>query len=139
MLILKTRIKKNPPSQSEIISFGKRIMKEMRMHGDICLLITTDKTIRKLNCNFAKRDKATDVLSFPNEMKKIYGNYIGDIAISLDKAKKQSIKEGHSLMHEIKILLLHGIIHLKGFDHASDNGQMDLLENKMQKKLGLEP
>ena len=90
-------------------------------------LITTDRELRVLNRRFRGKDHATDVLSFPP----------GDIAISLDRARAQAFEHGHSVNDELKILMLHGILHLTGMDHETDSGEMARAEAKWRRKLGL--
>ena len=96
-------------------------------------LITGDAEIRKLNRNFRGKDYATDVLSFPSGEK----DPLGDIAISLSKARAQARERGHSTEDEICILMLHGMLHLLGMDHETDNGRMARAERRWQKELGL--
>ncbi len=84
---------------------------------EVSIYLTDDETIRLLNKNFRGKDKATDVLSFTyNEQ---VGGYklLGEIAISIDTAKRQAKELGHSLEEEIKRLLVHGFVHLLGYDH----------------------
>ena len=95
-------------------------------HGVTCL-ISTDAELRRLNRTYLKNDYPTDVLSFPP----------GDLAISLDRAIEQARELGHSLEHELRILILHGMLHLSGFDHESDHGEMAKAELLWRKRLGL--
>jgi len=96
-------------------------------------LITNDAEVQALNRTWRKKDYATDVLSFPLTD----GQYIGDIAISLQRARAQAREWGHSIEDEIRILMLHGVLHLKGMDHESDSGEMARAEVRWRKKLGL--
>jgi probable rRNA maturation factor len=93
----------------------------------VTCLITTDAELRRLNRQFRGEDYATDVLSFPPD----------DIAISLDRAAEQAKKLGHSLEEEVRILMLHGLLHLRGMDHETDSGQMRRAETSWRKRLGL--
>jgi len=88
-------------------------------------LVTGDAELRLLNLRFRGKDAATDVLSFPSGEK----DPIGDIAISLGR--------GHTIENEICILMLHGVLHLLGMDHESDNGRMARAELRWQRTLGL--
>ncbi len=100
------------------------------------MLLTTDKAIRRLNRQFRGKDKATDVLSFPAaEPEKTRA--AGDLAISVHTARKQADVLGHALRVEIKILMLHGLLHLAGFDHETDSGEMARREGRLRSKLGL--
>lgn len=95
-------------------------------------LITTDAELRRLNRTFRRKDYATDVLSFPS------GNGVpGEIAISLDRAGEQAAEHGHSLEQEIRILMLHGVLHLSGMDHETDDGEMARVEARWRKRFGL--
>ena len=88
----------------------------------ITLLITNNKEILKLNKRFRNKNEPTDVLSFHlNKKEQIKNNYLGDIVISLDKAKEESQKKKIKLEDELKMLLIHGYLHLLGYDHKQDN------------------
>jgi len=97
------------------------------------IAFVSDKTIRDLNNQFRGIDKSTDVLSFPAEE----DDNLGDIAISLDTAAAQCMENGLTLDEEIAQLMLHGLLHLSGYDHETDNGEMNQLELKLRKKLGI--
>lgn len=97
------------------------------------IAFVSDKTIRELNHQFRGIDKSTDVLSFPAEEE----NNLGDIAISIDTAASQCTENGLTLDEEIAQLMLHGLLHLSGYDHETDNGEMNRLELKLRKKLGI--
>jgi probable rRNA maturation factor len=97
-------------------------------HGrSITCLITTDTELRKLNRQFRGKNYSTDVLSFPPD----------EMAISLDRAAAQAKELGHSLDEELRILMLHGVLHLRGMDHETDSGEMRHAEIRWRKKLGL--
>jgi probable rRNA maturation factor len=113
----------------------------VRLKGQVTILLTSDPAIRKLNRQFRGKNKATDVLSFPSE-----GSFpglpasqqmAGDLAISVPTALKQATEHGHSLSTEVKILMLHGLLHLAGYDHEIDTGQMARRERLLRGKLGL--
>ena len=91
---------------------------------DIEFILTTDEEIKELNKIYRNKNKATDVLSFPLEDENIPGMLLGSIIISLDTAKKGANEFGHSLEDEIKLLFIHGLLHLLGYDHETDNGEM---------------
>jgi probable rRNA maturation factor len=106
--------------------------------GQVTVLLTTDATIRDLNRRFRGKDEATDVLSFPatnplQSQKEI----AGDVAISLETARKQAVEQGHALGAELKVLILHGLLHLAGYDHETDAGKMQRRERQLRAKLGL--
>ncbi len=102
---------------------------------DIELLIVSDKTIQNINKEHRGIDKATDVLSFPLE--DIEHLPLGSIVISADKAKEISQKLSHSLEDEIILLFIHGLLHLLGYDHEIDNGEMRSKEQEIIKKFNL--
>jgi probable rRNA maturation factor len=108
----------------------------VRLRGHVTVLLTNDATMRDLNRRFRGKNKPTDVLSFPaadlvqNEEK-------GDLAIGVETALRQAAEQGHSLTIEIKILILHGLLHLAGHDHETDAGQMRRRERSLRAKLGL--
>jgi probable rRNA maturation factor len=97
------------------------------------IAFVSDKRIRELNRQFRGIDQATDVLSFPAEEQ----NNLGDIAVSVDTAAVQAKENGLSLDGEIAQLILHGLLHLCGYDHETDNGEMNRLELRMRRKLGI--
>ena len=80
---------------------------------DFSLVLTNDQEIRQLNKNFRKKDKPTDVLSFPSSLE----NYLGDLVISIDTAKIQAKDYGVTLIDELTRLIIHGLLHLLGYDH----------------------
>jgi len=96
--------------------------------------------MRALNLRFRGKDKVTDVLSFPAESSSNRSSsraFAGEIAISADIARKNAAHLGHSLADEIRVLALHGILHLAGFDHERDNGQMARKEARLREVLKL--
>jgi probable rRNA maturation factor len=96
-------------------------------------LITGDAELRSLNLRFRGKDAATDVLSFPSGI----GDPIGDVAVSLGRARAQARDRGHSIENEVCVLVLHGVLHLLGMDHETDGGKMARAESRWQRKLGL--
>jgi len=95
------------------------------------IAFVSDNSIRKLNQQFRGIDKATDVLSFPADEP----NNLGDVAVSLETAARQAKENGLSLDNEIAQLILHGLLHLSGYDHETDNGEMNRLELNLRRKL----
>src|ERR1035437_4951105 len=124
------------PSARTLARFLTQAQSAVRLRGQVTVLLTTDAAIRKLNRQFRGNDKATDVLSFPAEgigAEKI----AGELAISVPTARKQAVEQNHSLSTEIKVLILHGLLHLAGHDHESDNGKMARRERLLRARLGL--
>lgn len=104
------------------------------------VLVTSSVVLRSLNRQFRGKDKATDVLSFPASSPTSRGGkkkLAGDIAISADVAAENAARFGHSPAEEVKILALHGILHLAGFDHERDNGEMARKEATLRQALKL--
>lgn len=99
--------------------------------------LVSDRSIRRFNKQFRGQDKATDVLSFPAGEGQGEEHYLGDILISVETARKNATRFGVKLDQELKLLALHGILHLMGYDHESDRGQMARLESKWRLRLGL--
>jgi probable rRNA maturation factor len=117
---------------SRIESFAETLRARVARGREFHCLITGDAELRLLNLTYRSKDYATDVLSFPGE-----GPYLGDIAISLARARAQARQYGHTIEDEVRILMLHGLLHLKGMDHESDAGEMARAELHWRKKLGL--
>jgi probable rRNA maturation factor len=101
----------------------------------ITCLITDDRELQALNRQFRSKDSPTDVLSFPNSD----GASGGEMAISLERAAEQAAGLGHTLEDELRILMLHGLLHLTGLDHETDSGQMARAETLWRKRLKLPP
>ena len=99
-------------------------------------LITSDRELRRLNSVFRQHDYPTDVLSFPALAA---SNTLGELAISLERAEAQAQEFGHTTLDEVRILMLHGILHLTGLDHETDRGRMARAERKWRLKFGLPP
>ena len=124
------------PSARTLSRFLSEAQAAVRLKGEVTLLLTTDAAIRRLNRQFRDKDKATDVLSFPADG--IGAEEIaGDLAISVPTARKQAIEQGHPLATEIKVLILHGLLHLAGYDHEVDEGKMARRESQLRARLSL--
>ena len=105
-------------------------LRQIARGRDVTCLFTDDRELRRLNRQFRGANYATDVLSFPNANG-------GEIAISLDRAAAQAREHRHTLRDEVRILMLHGLLHLNGFDHETDSGEMARVEQRWRKRLGL--
>ncbi|HMK30472.1 MAG TPA: rRNA maturation RNase YbeY [Terriglobales bacterium] len=104
--------------------------------GKLNVLVTSGREIRRLNHRFRGKDTSTDVLSFPAEPS-APSDLAGEIAISAETAIANARRLRHSTLDEFKILILHGVIHLAGYDHEHDNGEMAREEARLRKRLGL--
>ncbi len=108
------------------------------LRGELHVLLADDRTLRRLNREWRGKDEATDVLSFPASPE-LAGRHAGDLAVSLETAQAQAVEQGHSLRDELRILLLHGLLHLAGMDHETDRGEMAAREAELRGILRLEP
>ena len=125
-------------STGALNSFLRRARKTIGLLGDVNVLLTANQQMRRLNRQFRQKNKPTDVLSFPSQqVEDSREKHAGDVAISIDMAKENAQRVGHSFEEEIKILMLHGMLHLAGYDHESDNGEMARLEDRLRRKFGL--
>jgi probable rRNA maturation factor len=104
-----------------------------RARGDVTVAITSDARIRALNRQFRRKDAPTDVLSFPSDEP----GYLGDIVIAEGVARRQAAEAGHARATELRVLALHGLLHLLGYDHEHDNGEMARLERRLRRRAGL--
>jgi len=121
---------------SALAAFLRRAQRAAKLAGDVNVLVTKSRQMQRLNRRFRGKDKPTDVLSFPaNGLPE--GRVAGDIAISAEIARDNARRRGHSLTEEIQILILHGVLHLAGYDHEQDDGRMALNEARLRKSLAL--
>ena len=130
-------------------SFLRRAQREVGFQGaDVTVCLVSDAEIARLNETFRKKKGPTDVLSFPSAWRRPArlggrpkaanaGEYLGDIAISPATARRYAKKNGRALSSELCVLILHGVLHLLGYDHETDRGEMDKVESKLRKRLGL--
>jgi probable rRNA maturation factor len=124
-------------SRRDLRAFLKRLEAEVAEGRAFCCLIAGDAELERLNREFRGKDYPTDVLSFPSAAGQAGGLPHGEIAISYDAARRQSIEYGHAVDQEIQILMLHGLLHLLGMDHEKDGGRMLSAERKWRIRLGL--
>ena len=121
-------------------AFLRRAQRAAGIAGEIGLRLVSDADMRALNRQFRGKDTPTDVLSFPVGAGPVAaGGCLGDIAVSIETANRQARARRHSLDTEIRILLLHGVLHLAGFDHETDQGEMRRKERALRRQLGLPP
>jgi probable rRNA maturation factor len=116
--------------------FVARARRAAGLKGKVNVLVTSSTEMKSLNRRFRGKDKPTDVLSFPAEAGSQEG-LAGEIAVSAEIAAHNARALGHSPAEEVKVLVLHGILHLRGYDHECDNGQMARREKQMRAKLRL--
>ena len=123
-------------SKPGLTRFLTRARTAAGLPGQVDVLLTSDAELKRLNRAYRGKNKATDVLSFPTPPE-IAPVHAGDLAISLDTAARQATTFGHSLDTEIRVLLLHGLLHLSGLDHETDRGEMAIREAELRNKLKL--
>ncbi len=128
-------------SEDTLQRFVLRARRAAGLQATVNVLVTSSAALRSLNRQFRSQNKATDVLSFPStspsSQSRKPAKLAGEIAISADIALQNSFRLGHTVSQEIKILALHGILHLAGFDHERDNGEMARKEATLRRALRL--
>jgi probable rRNA maturation factor len=151
--VILERRKTKDLSRLALARFANRAQRAAGLGGEVNILLTGDAEMHRLNLQFRRKDKPTDVLSFPSAPAAgsaalppapAAGSAAlpqapagGDIAISLAAARRQAAALGHSLLTEVKVLILHGMLHLAGHDHERDQGQMLGLEQRLRAQLHL--
>jgi len=121
-------------TRRDIATFARRVLRAVDAEPDeLSIAFVGDDAMRELNRKFRRKNKTTDVLTFPGD-----GPLLGEIVISIDQARRQAADEKHSLATEVRYLILHGILHAMGYDHETDNGEMNALELEVRAKVRLE-
>ena len=123
----------NSTDAQTLSRFATRAQRALALQGDVNICVTSNREMKALNRRFRHKNKATDVLSFPSQVPGV----AGDIAISLEIAAANAAELGHELATEVKILILHGLLHLAGFDHEIDDGEMRTREASLRQEMGL--
>ncbi|HKV24522.1 MAG TPA: rRNA maturation RNase YbeY [Candidatus Acidoferrum sp.] len=142
---------------------GEALRETGQGDAEVTVCFVRDAEMAQMNKRYRKKQGSTDVLSFPGEVngskadrgglaarrlmraRKVHAEnsqpqgrfYLGDIAIAPDTARRYARKNGRSLESELRVLILHGVLHLLGYDHESDHGEMDRIEQKLRRRLGL--
>jgi probable rRNA maturation factor len=124
-------------SEVALTRFVARARQAAGLKGSVDVLVTSSGEMKSLNRRFRGKDKATDVLSFPAAADGSRKRFAGEIAISADMAAQNAHELGHSAAEEAKILVLHGLLHLRGYDHERDRGEMERREKRLRTRLGL--
>lgn len=152
----------NTSRLGEYVAELKQALRLNRYDCNVCLM--DDRKIRRLNWRYRGKDRATDVLSFPWDAlpslprpcagrerarprlarrsakqcaAREFKNFLGEIVISVEAARRNARREGHSTLNEVRWLILHGLLHLLGYDHESDQGEMTKLELSLRSRLGI--
>lgn len=134
LIIFETEV--DGASEASLARFLAKARREVGLSGKVNVVVTTNDAIRDLNRRFRKKNKPTDVLSFAAG-DKFQSEIAGDIVISAEIAAENAVKLGHPFSTELKVLLLHGVLHLAGYDHEDDDGRMERKERKLRKAMRL--
>ena len=131
-------------------SFLRRVQNELSLkEASVTVCLVSDAEIARMNESFRRKKGPTDVLSFPSAARRRPGSlpaasnkmkeseFLGDIAIAPATARRYARKNGRTLPSELRVLILHGVLHLMGYDHETDRGEMDRVERKLRKRFGL--
>ncbi|MGD0842485.1 MAG: rRNA maturation RNase YbeY [Candidatus Acidiferrales bacterium] len=142
------RQRRVPVALTPLQQFAERARRELRFADDsVTVCLVSDAEIARMNRRFRGKRGPTDVLSFPskgNAAGRGQGStlrgaesYAGDIAISPSAARRNARRLDRSLPAELRVLILHGMLHLAGYDHETDRGEMDRIERRLRKRLGV--
>ena len=135
------RQRRVPVAIQPLQEFYERARQELKLPREsVTVQLISDEAMARLNRTFRNKRGPTDVLSFPANGAKpnAKSEYVGDIAISPETARRNARRFSSSLADELRILILHGMIHLAGFDHETDHGEMDRLERRLRRRLGVD-
>ena len=148
--MLINRQRRVPVATRPLTDFLGRARSALRLGDrDLTVCLVSDASIARLNCEFRGKPGPTDVLSFPanghaalrrarlSTSSPSSTSYLGDIAISPEAARRNAARFGRSLPQELCVLILHGVLHLLGYDHETDRGRMDRIERRLRAELGL--
>jgi probable rRNA maturation factor len=122
-------------SQRALTEFVAQACGAAGLRGSVTVMVTNSREMLALNSRFRGKKHATDVLSFPPPA--VDNGFAGDIAVSLDIAARNARSLGHSLGQEVQVLVLHGILHLAGYDHEGDEGEMAARERRLRQRFKL--
>lgn len=131
---LPLRFRLSAAEKNTLKKFARDLSQNISNGRPFTCLITTDREMQKLNKDFLQNDYPTDVLSFPSQ-----DATLGDLAISIERAEQQALEFGHDRIDELRILMLHGVLHLLGFDHEVDRGKMEREERRWRDFFQLPP
>jgi probable rRNA maturation factor len=121
--------------EGDVAGFVRRVGRDVGRGREFAVVVASDAAVRQANARFRGKRYSTDVLSFPDGER----GRLGDILISAHRAERQAREFGHQIEDELKLLILHGILHLVGHDHDADDGEMRRIEMRWRKRYGLEP
>ena len=122
-------------------AFAEQALREIGVRDEgATVVFTSDRLMRKLNREYRGKDYTTDVLSFPSKQtsfEKRVGAHLGDVVISVEQASRQAAEHRLGMEREVAQLILHGLLHLRGHDHETDGGEMNHLELRLRRRLGI--
>jgi probable rRNA maturation factor len=145
------RQRRIPLAVGPLANFCERVQRELGFPEEsVTVCFVSDPAIARMNLKFRDKKGPTDVLSFPAHRSRVHAvrsllqtrptrsdHYVGDIVISPETARRYARRRSHGLASELRVLILHGMIHLAGFDHENDSGEMMQLERHLRRRLGL--
>jgi probable rRNA maturation factor len=131
-VLVLNRQRRHPVSKERLENVLQGAARALDVSGEVALVLTNDRAMRPLNARYRGKDKPTDVLSFPGG-----GGAagLGDILISVETARRNARGLRRTLAQELDVLALHGLLHVLGYDHETDDGAMDRLERRLRRKL----
>ena len=127
------RQRKVPFDEGRILAFLGTLSQDLAQGREFSVVVGSDEAVRQANRRFRDLSRTTDVLSFPDGE----DGYLGDVLISAPRAARQASEHGHSIEEEIQALALHGMLHLNGYDHEVDDGEMRDTEERLRRTYGL--
>jgi probable rRNA maturation factor len=141
MIEVVNRQRKLPVDCERWRAFAERALKVVPSEGaGVTVAFVSDRVMRELNGRWRGKRGTTDVLSFPagqDEFEKLAGRSLGDVVISVEQAVRQAAEHGLDFDEEVAQLILHGLLHLCGYDHETDQGEMNRLELRLRRRLGI--
>jgi probable rRNA maturation factor len=141
MIEVVNRQRKVPLDGGRWQAFVEKALKVAPAEGaGVTIAFVSDRVMRELNRRWRGKRGTTDVLSFPagqDEFEKVEGSTLGDVVISVEQAARQAAEHGLGFEGEVAQLILHGVLHLCGYDHETDGGEMNRLELRLRRRLGI--
>lgn len=131
-VVLVNRQRRQPIPAARLRRTLQGAARALRVSGELTLVFTADRAMRTLNARYRKQDKTTDVLSFPGDGGECG---LGDVVISVPTAERNARRLGRALVQELDVLALHGFLHALGYDHETDDGRMERLEQRLRRRL----
>jgi probable rRNA maturation factor len=130
-VVLLNRQRRQRVSPTRLRGVLEAAARRLRVSGEVSLVLTGDRAMRRLNARYRGKDKPTDVLSFPGDPK----TGLGDIVISVETAARNARRLRRTVPQELDVLALHGFLHVLGYDHERDDGTMERLEQRLRRQL----